>query len=553
MKAIPSLTSRRCHKSLCTRYSRFSWVSRATISRHISGTLRFERSAVKKRCLNLNPLTLAQESYFTYAENEESQIDHDIHWRPGLGADGSETYMPRTVIYDLKGGFGSLRKINALYDIADDDPAASSSLWGGQTVVQKADPIAPSAYQQSLDAGLAPPQLSTESVRYWSDFNRVFYHPRSIVQLNDYELNSSLQPFERWDTGEELFANLDKEHDIMDRDLRPFVEEADQMQGIQIFATLDDAWGGFAAKYLERLRDEYGKTTVWVWGAQEATKGVNREKRLLRLVNKAKSLTELYKQASLLVPITLPSTLSPRLRKTLSFDPSSTWHTSALLSAAIESATLPTRLKDAANRDVLGNISDSLNIHGKQTVANLQMSFSETEDVPHNENAGDEAKDGVKLDLDFRPADDVADGSRTQNGFHNAPKIFSQVLASRGDRANDAATADEGDDDDDDRMRRRGQGETISRRYRSTLNYPLLDSFPEVFRNDKGEALKGNIAMTTSLSTDAELSGKLRGLRSIVTRYIGLEDRETLGNELAEMADEYHEGWSSGSDFGDDD
>ncbi|KAJ4391767.1 mtDNA inheritance, partitioning of the mitochondrial organelle [Gnomoniopsis smithogilvyi] len=492
-----------------------------------------------------------QESYFTYAENEESQIDHDIHWRPGLGADGSETFMPRTVIYDLKGGFGSLKKINALYDIADEDPAASSSLWGGQTVVQKAEPITLSAYQQSLDAGLAPPPLTTESVRYWSDFNRVFYHPRSIVQLNDYELNSSLQPFERWDTGEELFANLDKEHDIMDRDLRPFVEEADQMQGIQIFATLDDAWGGFASKYLERLRDEYGKTTVWVWGAQGAAQGVNREKRLLRLVNKAKSLTEMYKQASLLIPISLPSTLSPRLRKKLSFDPASTWHTSALLSAAIESATLPSRLKDAANRDTLGHITDSLNTHGKQTVANLQMSFSDVQDVPHNENAGDEAKDGLKLDMDFRPADEMVDGSRIRNGFHSAPKIFSQVLASRGDRAKDAAAEDEGDEDD--RMRRRGQGETISRKYQSTLSYPLLDSFPEIFRDEDGEALQSNIAITTSLSTDAELSSKLRGLRSTVTRFIGLEDRETLGNELAEMADEYHEGWSSGSDFGDDD
>jgi hypothetical protein len=57
-----------------------------------------------------------QESYFTYSNKEESLIDHNVHWRPGIGADGSETFLPRTVIYDLKGGFGSLRKINALYE-----------------------------------------------------------------------------------------------------------------------------------------------------------------------------------------------------------------------------------------------------------------------------------------------------------------------------------------------------------------------------------------------------------------------------------------------------
>lgn len=222
-----------------------------------------------------------QESYFTYAEDEESAIDHDVHWRPGLGADGSETFMPRTVIYDLKGGFGSLKRINALYDIQDEDPAQSSSLWGGQAVVQKAEPIEPSAYQKSLDAGLEPPQLTTESVRYWSDFNRVFYHPRSIVQLNEYDLNSSIAPFERWASGEELFADLDKEHDLVDRDMRPFAEEADHMQGIQIMTTVDDAWGGFASRYIEKLRDEYGKTTIWVWGLQDGFHGVNRVSKII--------------------------------------------------------------------------------------------------------------------------------------------------------------------------------------------------------------------------------------------------------------------------------
>lgn len=71
----------------------------------------------------------AQESYFTYSADETPLVDHDVHWRAGYGADGSETFLPRTVIYDLKGGFGSLRKINALYDVDPDADAASSSLW----------------------------------------------------------------------------------------------------------------------------------------------------------------------------------------------------------------------------------------------------------------------------------------------------------------------------------------------------------------------------------------------------------------------------------------
>lgn len=182
--------------------------------------------------------------------------------------------MPRTVIYDLQGGFGSLRKINALYE--PEDQGQAQGIWAGPTVIHKQQPIEQSSYQQSLDAGLEPPELTTSSVRYWSDFNRVYFHPRSIVQLNEFELNSSLVPFEKWATGQDLFSSLDKEHDLADRDLRPFIEEADQMQGIQVFTTFDDAWGGFSSDYVERLRDEYGKTDIWVWGLQDSMAGVPR-------------------------------------------------------------------------------------------------------------------------------------------------------------------------------------------------------------------------------------------------------------------------------------
>lgn len=55
-------------------------------------------------------------------------MDHDVHFRPGVGADGSETYTPRTVIYDLKGGFGTLRKHNALYELTEDS-ITGQGLW----------------------------------------------------------------------------------------------------------------------------------------------------------------------------------------------------------------------------------------------------------------------------------------------------------------------------------------------------------------------------------------------------------------------------------------
>ncbi|CRK27557.1 hypothetical protein BN1723_018309, partial [Verticillium longisporum] len=131
-------------------------------------------------------------------------------------------------------------------------------------------------------------------------FSRTFYHPKSLNQLYDYELNSSIRPFDKWPLGQELFQSLDKEHDIADRDFRSFVEEADQMQAIQVFTSLDDAWGGFAAEYLDRMRDEYPKATILVWGLHAS------QQSRLHLTNVARSTAALCEHASLVIPMRIP-------------------------------------------------------------------------------------------------------------------------------------------------------------------------------------------------------------------------------------------------------
>lgn len=190
--------------------------------------------------------------------------------------------------------------MNALYEAQQDAHNAQSSamdlpssLWHGRTVVQRETPILPSAYTQSLDTGLPPTEpLTPSTVRYWSDYSRVYYHPRSLVEVGDEPEVSAPQnttngtngasssasgsgaapsaPREyTWGDGEALFTELDREHDLLDRDMRSFVEEADQMQGFQVIASVDDSWGGFASRYLERMRDEYGKVDIWLWALQQ--------------------------------------------------------------------------------------------------------------------------------------------------------------------------------------------------------------------------------------------------------------------------------------------
>ncbi|KAM0275850.1 hypothetical protein ACHAQH_007360 [Verticillium albo-atrum] len=364
-----------------------------------------------------------QESYFSYADDTEPAVDHNIHWRPGRGADGAETFLPRTVIYDLKGGFGSLRKINALYDPGDDPTAAFS--WDGASVIHKLPPVAPTAYQQSLDAGLVPPELDDSHVRYWSDFSRTFFHPKSLNQLYDYELDSSIRPFDKWPLGQDLFHSLDKEHDMVDRDFRPFAEEADHMQAIQLLTSLDDAWGGFAADYLNRMRDEFPKTTILVWGLQAS------QQSRLHLTNVARSIAALSEHASLVIPMRIPRAGLPSNIR-LAWD--SPWQTSALMATAMETAGLPSRAKLGSSRYTLSHLADRLNQSGKQSIARLQMSASAAPNVqPDTRNRRIRTQltsDGNQsLDVDFL---NLAKSKLNPRLGRSQPHVFGQEWTSRG-------------------------------------------------------------------------------------------------------------------------
>lgn len=166
--------------------------------------------------------------------------------------------------------------------------------------------------------------------------------------------------------GTELFNSLDKEHDIVDRDWRPFVEECDLIQGIQVFATFDDAWGGFASSYLEALRDEYPKTCIWLWGLQNPITQAGRQKRQLRLANTAQTLHQACAQASMVVPIALQEgSLTPNAK----INYVSPWHVSTLVSAATETALLPSRIRHSLTQASLGDTARILNATGSQTLA----------------------------------------------------------------------------------------------------------------------------------------------------------------------------------------
>lgn len=442
-----------------------------------------------------------------------------------------------------------MRRENALYELQRQENPAQEGGWSGSTIPLRLPPINPSSYQQALDQGTQPPELTAETVRFWSDYNHLFYHPRSIVQLNEYELNSELMPFEKWQTGDELFYNLDREHDLLDRDLRPFLEECDQLQGIQVLTGTDDAWGGFTAKYLERISDELGKGSRWVFGLN-GRKQHARERQMLQVANLAQSMYYIDGSASMHIPISLTTAGVPSY---LSFDDSSSWHRSAVQAATVESVTLPSRMRQSdIAYATFDQMETTLNNDGNRRIVASEFSVDDPSNLQlQNGTAAKDSRmtngvteedgetDPTTLDMDMFAG---VRGFSNDSGRRLGRRVhtFSAVESLRGSWRPE----DDIEDMNAEARNRFNDGIRLTS-YQSRLLFPLLSSYPKIFRfRDRPEKL----AVKTALSTSTRVADQVRDLERSARRLVGLDEREALCDELTRIAEEYEEGWSGSGD-----
>lgn len=254
-----------------------------------------------------------------------------------------------------------------------------------------------------------------------------------------------------------------------------------------MFACGDDAWGGFASKYVEVLRDEYGKMPIWTWGIEEQRGKGQRQQQLLRAVNAARTIDEMSRHASLYIPMSIPSTPLPTYVR---LDRDSQWHTSALMSVALESMTLPARLRvDTQRRGLLGDLEAALNVNGNQRIAQLECSILDPKEeppkatndfriedsrAPSNTNYTMLEEDGPKagrqhLDIDLSGGD-IRPTSAFTSQHHTTSHIFGAVENTRGDRK--VVREEEADSKHDTHAteRRRFAGLTVVERFvNSTL------------------------------------------------------------------------------------
>ncbi|KAI0085539.1 Misato segment II tubulin-like domain-containing protein [Irpex rosettiformis] len=323
----------------------------------------------------------AQQSYFTYGTDaEEPIVDHDVSFREGLNSSRESTFSPRLLLFDRKSNFG---RVGDLYgpDVEEADEITES--WEGDVVEYRQDPIPPSQFHKDLeeeeqkegrdDGPHSTEKASTrrEKIRYWSDYTMVYYHPRSLQRLPD--LPDWDDSEGDWGSGEEMFERHDEDTDFMEGSFRTFVEECDHLQGIQI--THDTAtFGSFTNVLLTKLRDGFSKLPCVTFPCLSSSIpgkiDVDNIREIKLALNDALVLQGLCELDTTTVPLQSPATWTAgEWRKDMNLPTDDFYHTSAILSTHIESATLPFRLKKST--DDMSSLTSILNWRGNNRLAHL--------------------------------------------------------------------------------------------------------------------------------------------------------------------------------------
>ncbi|KPP75506.1 protein misato1-like [Scleropages formosus] len=313
-----------------------------------------------------------------------TELHSDVLFREGFTLGGHITYTPRLIAMDLKGSLQTLKQEGSLYDFGKE---TSTFTWEGELVTYKESPPAKNAFLQDLDK-LAVKAVTMETVnstvariqkgyqlegtvRVWSDFLRIYFHPRSISVINQYNHDGESQRLEAFGQGETLLQGSVLE-ELEDR-LHFFVEECDYLQGFQVLCDLADGFSGLGSKVTEMLRDSYGGRGILTWGmAPVAHPDSNPMRDVYHMMNCALGTISLASHSSFFCPLTLRGGLGrrpspPTFFSHLHYDPVQWYHSSAVLALALDSLTVPYRLRH--NSVPMWQVADALVVSGRKVVA----------------------------------------------------------------------------------------------------------------------------------------------------------------------------------------
>lgn len=379
-----------------------------------------------------------QEAYMDYAPSSRVPlVDHDVSFREGLGVHGTSTYTPRALFFDVRQEFGTLRTRNALYGAEEDDELRKE--WEGE-VIHTSDPVEPSWYAEQLrqeDEGIVHEAPQGRPIRYWSDYSRCPLHPRSLVPVSAPSLHGStflepgIQSFDTYEQGYSVAQAMEKDHAILDENVRWLAEDSDLMQAFQMTASGSDAFSGVTAAYLSWLADEYPKTERVVFNVASSSPKDDSERssrlRSIYAMNCVLSLASSLDLATLLVPMAGAGAPSEYVH--CNFD--SVYERSAVLATYLESATLGTRLREMES---WGRIVSQLNWRRDTKIAQLGGVFPTPLLAPVRS-----AKDGTdalieamfaarNMRVEAEQPQPTTNANALANAWHDASQDFSQDI-----------------------------------------------------------------------------------------------------------------------------
>lgn len=189
------------------------------------------------------------------------------------------------------------------------------------------------------------------AVKYFTDFLKAPLHPRTIQLLDG--LWEGTAEAEAWSRpGGWLGAGAGDEREAASDRIRALAEESDSLAGFQCFAEDLSAWGGVATEVLQEVRDDYGAgRTAMLWALRSGSGGAQgpvtpAEARRHRL-REGLSTALLSQQCDVYVPMAPPA--AHAALPMLQWRQGDIFHESAILASALDSASLPYRLKDNAD------------------------------------------------------------------------------------------------------------------------------------------------------------------------------------------------------------
>ncbi|KAF9245655.1 tubulin domain-containing protein [Melanogaster broomeanus] len=458
-----------------------------------------------------------QESYFTYDEDDVSIADHSISFKEGRDVHNDPTLCPRLLAFDHKSNFGTLTK-----DLPVEEASTCQATWHGDVIHQEQEQISQSEYHSLLkdedDFGDVEEEKAIDTnIRYWSDFSRVFFDPKSIQAVPD----ASEIVESDWSASRQIFQRYDEDTELMDGSLRLLIEDCHNFQGVQMTQDMP-TFGGFSDSFLTAFRDEYPKATILSFAclSNTAPSDVNLENsfQTKQVLNDTLSMRSLSELCDLTVPILPP----PRWENKSWFSThdinKSLYQCSAVLSAHIETATLPLRLRGGS--DDLQSFVAHLNWRKSSPFAALGGTL-----CPRASLTTDDLQSIATLSFH-------SNGNRTPFARRDVSRGFSQKDLTVFSKWNETC----------------GLKEPFFMR-NHLPSYPIPTSFPSIFPGPRPKVLRMMSSLSTSPSMATSLSSYVTFVESKAKRHdsallaMGLEDDEVreLVNALWDIVDGYGE------------